>query len=139
MSNLDKIPFHRLTIDQQRAALTAAKAAVSEQDVEQFLGKCEAMTKDYMATNHRVALRIIGEPDCFAVWQGRVEQVSVDGRTCKAAEATQVRELRDAIRGGQVQVELYRFWAGPVESSKVVRVLHAATGAFVPCTGEFML
>jgi hypothetical protein len=136
----DQVPFHKMTPDQQRAAMAAEKSAVSDEQVDQFLAAWGGLTTDYMTAGYRVAGRIVaGAPDAFRVEAGKVEAVSPDGMTATDATADQVDELRDAIRGGQVQVELYPRWGGSVDSTVPIEVLHQATGKFKLFEGKFEL
>ncbi|GLZ19464.1 LPD1 domain-containing protein [Burkholderia plantarii] len=135
-----KIPFHKMTPDQQRAAMAAEKSVVSDEQVDQFLAAWGGLTTDYMTAGYRVVGRIVaGAPDAFRVETGKVEAVSPDGMTTTEATADQVDELRDAMRGGQVQVELYRRWGGSVDAAKPIKVLHQATDKFKPFEGKFEL
>jgi len=136
----DQVPFHKMTPDQQRAAMAAEKSAVSDEQVDQFLSDWGSLTTDYVTAGYRVAGRIVaGAPESFMVEAGKIEAVSPDGMTATDASADQVDELRDAIRGGQVQVDLYRRWGGSVDSSAPIKVLHQATGKFKPFEGKFEL
>lgn len=136
----EQVPFHKMTPDQQRAAMAAEKAAVSDEQVDQFLSGWGGVTADYLTAGYRVAGHIVGgSSGAYRVDGGKIETVSRDGMTATDASAGQVDELRDAIRGGQVQVELYRRWGGSVDSSSPIKVLHQASGKFKPFEGKFEL
>lgn len=135
-----QVPFHKMTPEQQRAAMAAEKAAVSDGQVDQFLSGWGGVTADYLAAGHRVAGHIVGgSSGAYRVEGSKIETVSRDGMSATHASAGQVDELRDAIRGGQVQVELYRRWGGSVDSSSPIKVLHQASGKFKPFEGKFEL
>lgn len=124
-------PFHKLSVDEQRQQMVAAKAAVSLDMVESFLSEWAIQTLHYEGFGKRVTGWVVGDNLHFRVGK-TLEIVSRDGFTSQSATPAELLELQDAIRSGQVQVELKPRWHSSVDSTKVLATLHQARGSFTP-------
>jgi len=135
------IPFHKLTPEEQRASLSSEKAAVIDEHVTKFLDDWAKVTREYMLAGYRVSGIIVGgTPEQFRVDERKFEITSPDGVLVTGATDGQIAELLDAVRGGQVQIVLQRQWSTyVVDSETPVKVLHPATGKFLPFQGKFDL
>lgn len=136
----DQIPFHKLSAEQQRALMAAEKAAISDETVDEFLAAWSKLTDDYVAVGYRVIGSIVaGGPEAFQMNAGKLEVATADGMGVSDASAEQVAEVRDAVRGGQVQVVLQRRWRTGVDSATPIKILHTATGKYSAFQGVFEL
>lgn len=129
--------FLEMTPDEQRAAMKAERAAVSEGDVEAFNATWLQSTKDYEDVGYRVVGNIPGLGDVGS-YRGGFQIIADDGQTYREATSPEFTEIQDAIRGGQVSIYVKPRWRTGGDTAAVM-TLHAATGKFKPFDYTFRM
>lgn len=130
--------FLQMTPDQQHAYLRAQKMRVTHEELHDFHDTWANATLDYMG-RYRVVGSAPGLGEFRLNSDGTLECLLQDGLCYRAATARERFEVDDAIRGGQLQVEVKKGVGGLLGPTVTMMVLHQATGRFRPFNYRYQL
>lgn len=128
--------FLDMTPDEQRAHLAAEKAKVPAEAVEDFLDTWAKATANYQGSGMRLLGRIPGIGD-ISHHRHATELIENKGVTARPVKPSQMAEIRDAIRGGQVSIVLQPSMLLGATAFDAID-LHTAHGRFEPFEYQFV-
>lgn len=132
--------FLQMTPEQQHAYLRAQRMKVTHEEVYDFQDTWSKATLDYSDMGrYRVVGNIPGLGEFRRNRDGSLERLLEDGLCVRPATSRERFEVDDAIRGGQIQIEVKKGIGGLLGPTVTMMVLHQATGRFRPFNYRYQL